>query len=236
MQSLPLFNFNKTSENGCANNNLYICQGFRLQRFEVLNWGTFDKRPWSLEFNGQTALLTGANGSGKSTLVDGLLTLLVPNQKRNYNKASTSTGKRERSEKTYVQGSYSRSRLEDEHGSKDKLLRKTGKQSLLLAYFLDPQSQQKVSLVQVLWIEQNDVKKFYAIAERELSIKSNFTQFSNIRDLKKCLKSDGIEYYGEFKRYSQRFRKLLGLQSEKAIDLFNQTVSIKDIGGLNDFV
>ena len=78
--------------------------GFRLQRFEVLNWGTFDRRPWVLDLAGETALLTGANGSGKSTLVDGLLTLLVPNKKRNYNQASSTTGKRERMRRATCKG------------------------------------------------------------------------------------------------------------------------------------
>lgn len=83
--------------------------GFRLQRFEVLNWGTFDQRPWVLNLKGETALLTGANGSGKSTLVDGVLTLLVANKRRNYNQASSMTGKKERDEKSYVQGAYIKS-------------------------------------------------------------------------------------------------------------------------------
>ena len=50
--------------------------GFRLQKLEVYNWGTFDSRVWSLELNGEMSLLTGDVGSGKSTLVDALLTLL----------------------------------------------------------------------------------------------------------------------------------------------------------------
>jgi len=44
--------------------------GFRLQRLEVLNWGTFDKRVWRHELDGRNGLLTGDIGSGKSTLVD----------------------------------------------------------------------------------------------------------------------------------------------------------------------
>ena len=31
--------------------------GFRLQRLEVLNWGTFDKRVWRLELDGRNGLL-----------------------------------------------------------------------------------------------------------------------------------------------------------------------------------
>lgn len=52
--------------------------GFRLQRLEVLNWGTFDRRVWRYELNGRNGLLTGDIGSGKSTLVDAVTTLLVP--------------------------------------------------------------------------------------------------------------------------------------------------------------
>ncbi len=210
--------------------------GFRLQRFEVLNWGTFDQHPWVLDLQGGIALLTGANGSGKSTLVDALLTLLVPNKRRNYNQASSATGKRERDEKSYVQGAYGRTRAEESYGSKPKLLREKGKLSVLLAYFSDRISKQEVTLAQVLWMEDGSVRKFFVIADAELTIATHFAQCSRISDLKKQLKAIGAETFEEFVKYSQQLRKRLGLQSEKALDLFNQTVSIKEIGGLNDFV
>ena len=210
--------------------------GFRLQRFEVLNWGTFDQRPWIIDLKGEIGLLTGANGSGKSTLVDGLLTLLVPNRKRNYNQASSSTGKKERDEKSYVQGAYGRTRAEDSYGSKPKILRDKGTISVLLAYFSDRASKQDVTLAEVLWMENTSVRKFFVIADAELAIASHFSQSKNIADLKKQLKANNIEIFDEFSKYSQQFRKRFGFQSEKALDLFNQTVSIKEIGGLNDFV
>ncbi|MEG3924819.1 MULTISPECIES: SbcC/MukB-like Walker B domain-containing protein [unclassified Microcoleus] len=209
--------------------------GFRLQRFEALNWGTFDRRPWTVDLQGGIALLTGANGSGKSTLIDGLLTLLVPNKRRNYNQASSTSGKKERDEKSYVQGAYSRTRAEEKHGSKAKFLREKGTLSVLLAYFSDRASQQEVTLAQVLWMEEGSVRKFFVVADAELSIAAHFN-CTRTSDLKKQLKAMGAETFDEFIKYSQQFRKRLGLQSEKALDLFNQTVSIKEIGGLNDFV
>ncbi|MGZ8242695.1 ATP-binding protein [Methylomagnum sp.] len=36
--------------------------GFRLHRLEVLNWGTFDGRVWTLRAAGRNALLTGDPG------------------------------------------------------------------------------------------------------------------------------------------------------------------------------
>ncbi|TAD99461.1 MAG: ATP-binding cassette domain-containing protein, partial [Oscillatoriales cyanobacterium] len=117
----PMFEF--LSDNSKA--------GYRLHRLEVLNWGTF--KQGTIAPCGQTSLLTGANGSGKSTLVDALLTLLVPNGKRNYNLASGS-GKRERDEKTYVLGAYSTIKAEDDHKSKPQYLRTKDDYSVLLAY------------------------------------------------------------------------------------------------------
>lgn len=210
--------------------------GFRLQRFEVLNWGTFDQRPWVMDLQGNMALLTGANGSGKSTLVDALLTLLVANKRRNYNQASSTTSRKERDEKSYVQGAYGRTRVEESYGSKPKLLRTDGTLTVLLAYFSDRLTKQDLTLAQVLWIEAGSVRKFFAIANAELAIATHFTSSTRIADLKKQLKASGVEVFDEFGKYSQQFRKRLGLQSEKALDLFNQTVSIKEIGGLNDFV
>lgn len=60
--------------------------GFRLDRFEVLNWGTFHKHIWGLNLDGNNALLTGDIGSGKSTLVDAVTALMVP--RANFNKAA----------------------------------------------------------------------------------------------------------------------------------------------------
>ncbi len=209
--------------------------GFRLQRLEVLNWGTFDQRPWVLDLQGGIGLLTGANGSGKSTLVDGLLTLLVPNKSRNYNQASTTSSKKEREEKSYIQGAYGRTRTEESYGSKPKLLREKGTISVLLAYFSDRTTRQNVTLGQVLWMEDGSVRKFFIIANAELTIATHF-QGTRIAELKKQLKLIGAIIFEEFSKYGQQFRKQLGLQSEKALDLFNQTVSIKEIGSLNEFV
>ncbi|PZO16617.1 MAG: hypothetical protein DCF25_12220 [Leptolyngbya foveolarum] len=212
--------------------------GFRLQQVEVLNWGTFEQRPWNLSVNGGTALLTGANGSGKSTLVDAIVTLLVPNKggSRSYNKASSTSGKSERNEKSYVQGAYGRTRSEDSYASKTKYLREKGALSVLLAHFFDALSEQTVMLAQVLWMDAGKVRKFFGVSDRPLSIAENFAQFDSISELKQQLQTNGAELFDGFSAYSQRFRKRMGLQSEKALDLFNQTVSIKEIGGLNDFV
>ena len=43
--------------------------GFRLQRLEVFNWGTFDQRVWTLTLDGGNTLLTGDIGSDRKSVV-----------------------------------------------------------------------------------------------------------------------------------------------------------------------
>jgi len=68
-------------------------RGFRLDSIELYNWGTFNKKIYTLNIKGENGLLTGDIGSGKSTVVDAITTLLVPHQKITYNKAAGSLAK-----------------------------------------------------------------------------------------------------------------------------------------------
>ena len=85
--------------------------GFRLDRLEVYNWGTFDDRVWAFEPDGRNSLLTGDIGSGKSTIVDAITTLLLPANRISYNKAAGAET-RERSLRSYVLGYYKSERNE----------------------------------------------------------------------------------------------------------------------------
>lgn len=210
--------------------------GYRLHRLEVFNWGTFGRRVWTIEPAGHTALLTGANGSGKSTLVDALLTLLVPTVKRNYNLASGSESKRERTERTYMLGAYGNVKQEDAHAARTRYLRTAADYSVLLAHFHNAGYRQDVSLAQFFWVQNDTLRKFFVVAPRPLTIGGDFGAFQSPAALKARLKGSGAEVYDQFNEYSGRFRRAFGLRSEKALDLFNQTVTIKAIGDLNDFI
>lgn len=122
--------------------------GFRLDRLEVLGWGTFDRAVWRFDLDGRTALLTGDIGSGKSTLVDALTTLLLPAQRISYNKAA-GADTRERSLRSYVLGHYKSERNEVTGTSRPVALRDHRSHSVLLARFRHDQLDQTVTLAQV---------------------------------------------------------------------------------------
>lgn len=212
--------------------------GFRLQRLEVFNWGTFDKRVWTLQLDGQNGLLTGDIGSGKSTLVDAITTLLVPAQRIAYNKAAGADSK-ERTLRSYVLGNYKSERNEVTGASKPVSLRDHNSYSVILGVFHNAGYDQTVSLAQVFWLKdtQGQPARFFLGAERALSIASDFSNFgSDIAQLRKKLRALGADLFESFPPYAAWFRRRFGIENDQALELFHQTVSMKSVGNLTDFV
>jgi uncharacterized protein YPO0396 len=212
--------------------------GFRLQRLEVYNWGTFDNRVWALNLNGHNALLTGDIGSGKSTLVDAVTTLLVPAHRIAYNKAAGADA-RERSLRSYVLGHYKSERNELSGSAKPVALRDHNSYSVILGVFHNDGYDQSVTLAQVFWMKdlQSQPARFFLVSDRELSIANDFAQFgSDIGNLRKRLRSGGAELFDSFPSYGAWFRRRFGIDNEQALELFHQTVSMKSVGNLTDFV
>ncbi len=212
--------------------------GFRLTRLEVLNWGTFDQRVWSLELGGRNGLLTGDIGSGKSTLVDAITTLLVPAQRIAYNKAAGADA-RERSLRSYVLGHYKSERNEASGNAKPVALRDAGSYSVILGVFHNAGFDQTVTLAQVFWLKDGfgQPERFYVASEKPLSITADFASFgSAITALKTRLRKGGATLFDSFPPYGAHFRRRFGIEGEQALELFHQTVSMKSVGNLTDFV
>src|SRR5579871_6666977 len=148
--------------------------GFRLEQLEVYNWGTFNQHIWRIAPCGGTALLTGANGSGKSTLADALLTLLVPSMRRTYNQASGTEKHRERNEASYVRGAWGKQRDRESSMANVQYLRGKDAYSVLLAVFANVSLEKYVTLAQVFWWQQGDLRKLFVIAPAALNIEEHF--------------------------------------------------------------
>ena len=212
--------------------------GFRLRRLEVFNWGTFDGHVWTLTLDGRNGLLTGDIGSGKSTLVDAITTLLVPAQRVAYNKAAGADSK-ERTLRSYVLGHYKSERSEVTGSSRPVSLRDPGSYSVILGVFHNAGYDQTVTLAQVFWMKdtQGQPARFFVGAERDLSISADFAQFgSEITRLRKRLRAAGATVEDSFPAYGAWFRRRFGIENDQALELFHQTVSMKSVGNLTEFV
>ena len=212
--------------------------GFRLQRLEVFNWGTFDGRVWTLDLNGRNSLLTGDIGSGKSTLVDAVTTLLVPAHRVAYNKAAGADS-RERSLRSYVLGFYKSERSESSGASRPVALRESSSYSVILGVFHNAGYDQTLSLAQVFWMKDSagQPARLFVGAERDLSITRDFGDFgADMAQLRRRLRASGAELHDSFPPYGAWFRRRFGIDNDQALELFHQTVSMKSVGNLTDFV
>jgi uncharacterized protein YPO0396 len=212
--------------------------GYRLQRLEVLNWGTFDGRVWTLRPDGRNSLLTGDIGSGKSTLVDAVTTLLVPSHRVAYNKAAGADS-RERTLKSYVLGYYKSERQESLGGARPVALRDLNSYSVILGVFHNAGYDRTVTLAQVFHLKDAGAppSRLFAACERDLSIAADFSDFgSEMKDLRRKLRASNVELFDSFPPYGAWFRRRLGIENEQALDLFHQTVSLKSVGNLTEFV
>jgi len=215
--------------------------GYRLRYLELFNWGTFNGKVYRMHTNGKTSLLTGANGSGKTTLIDALLTLLVPGNKRFYNQSSGAEIKKERDENSYFWGYYGKTFSESEERSQTEQLRHKSDNpySVLLACFQNASSLHTITLIQVRWNTNGGLRKVFIVAPYQLDISENFGKghFDMKGEWRKKLVKQfpKIDIYDSFKDYASRFSDLFGLK-EKALSLFNQTVGIKVLGDLTQFI
>jgi len=213
--------------------------GFRLERLEVYNWGTFHRHVWSLGLRGRNGLLTGDIGSGKSTLVDAIATLLVPSHRVSYNKAAGAEA-RERTLRSYVLGYHKSERNETTGTTRPVPLRDARHYSVILGEFVNRDYDATVTLAQVFWTKTGDngpPEKLFVVADRAASIAEDFSNFGeDTVVLAKQLRAAGMVTSRAFKEYGREMRRRLGIDSEQALELFHQTVSMKSVGNLNDFV
>lgn len=218
--------------------------GFRLQYMEVYNWGTFHNKVFKINPQGNNSLLTGANASGKSTFIDALLTLLVPVKKdRFYNQSSGVEKKGDRTEETYVYGHYGNIQREGELSTTTQTLRDKNSYSVLLASFSNT-DQKIITVFQVRWFTNGELKRTFGIAHIPLEIEKDFGQFDNKGNWKKRLEKiynsnttkKKIEFLDGPSSYGERMSHLFGMRSTKALSLFNQVVGVKVLEDLDEFI
>jgi uncharacterized protein YPO0396 len=214
--------------------------GFRLERLEIYNWGTFHGSVSTFTPEGRNALLTGDIGSGKSTIVDAITALLVPPSRVSFNKAA-GAARRERDLRSYVLGHHRSQRDADDAMARPVSLRDARSVSVILAVFTNAGYRQTVTLARVLKAKEagTQPERMYLVAQRPLSVAEDILGAgSDLPSLRAGLKKldDTDPPYRTYADYAGAFRRRLGLRSEQALLLFHQTISMKAVGNLTAFV
>jgi len=163
--------------------------------------------------------------------------------------------KHDRDIASYIFGNYSE--YTNEKGEiESEQLRKTSDYSIILAVFSNKGLKQNMTLGQFFWFNKLDSKTperlYFIDYNKAINIETDLylNDISGISDFKKRLEllkiySLGTKIYPDrkgiytdkFTLYSDKFCEYFGIKNkDKALNLFNQTVSLKNIGDLNSFI
>ena len=121
-------------------------------------------------------------------------------------------------------------------------LRDATKFSVILGVFTNEGYGETVTIAQVFWMPGGDragqPARLYVTADGALSINPHFSDFgTEMTQLRKRLRAHpGVLIHDAFPQYGKDFRRRLGIESEQAMELFHQTVSMKSVGNLTQFV
>jgi uncharacterized protein YPO0396 len=214
---------------------------FRLARIQTFNWGTFSN-VFDFPIPKEGYLFVGPSGSGKSTVLDAHAALLTPPKWVDFNVAAREAERngRDRSVMTYLRGAWAQQTGEaGEYVS--QYLRSGTTWSAIAETYCDELGR-VVVLAQVLWVKGNstapgDAKRVYLTLEREFDVQELEFFAKNEFDARR-FKHDlpDAKVHTEFSAYQERFRRLLGIENERALRLLHKTQSAKNLGDLNAFL
>ena len=126
---------------------------WRLDRVQLLNWGTFHGHH-SVDVARKGFLLTGHSGSGKSSLVDAVSAVLTPRGKLHFNAAAQDTGTRgeDRSIVSYLRGAWKRGTDEDTGEVRAEYLRPAATFGAVGLHYRDGTGGKPVVLVKLYYL------------------------------------------------------------------------------------
>lgn len=214
---------------------------FHLTRIQTFNWGTFSN-VFDFPIPREGYLFVGPSGSGKSTILDAHAALLTPPKWVDFNVAAREAERhgRDRNIMTYLRGAWAQQT--GESGEYISQYLRTGTTwSAILETYRNEQGR-LVVLAQVIWVRGNstapaDAKRLYLTLEEDFDIQQLEFFAKNefeVRRFKHDLPQASVHH--EFSAYQERFRRLLGIDNERALRLLHKTQSAKNLGDLNVFL
>ncbi|WP_262107548.1 ATP-binding protein [Arthrobacter sp. Marseille-P9274] len=228
------------SSNRAAGSQIHPGQ-WRLDRLEVLNWGTFQGHH-RVDVARRGFLLTGHSGSGKSSLVDAISAVLTPRMQLRFNAAAQDTAARgeDRSLVSYLRGAWRRSANEETGEVSSDYLRTGATFSGILLRYTNGTGGKPVVLVKLYHLRRGsntpaEVSELSLLLQEEVAL-TNFVDYLRNGLETRRIKADwpDASVTDQHSRFSARFCRLLGIQGENAVLLLHKTQSAKSLGNLDE--
>lgn len=107
--------------------------------------------------------------------------------------------------------------------------------SAISAVFRDEQLDKSFTITQILFLKSDSDDKIYGFADDEKDLKSILSGLTTSNNVREHLNRRGYKTTRVYVEYQDWLMKRTSMRS-KAIDMFNQTVHVKDIQSLNEFI
>src|SRR5699024_8712340 len=123
-------------------------------------------------------------------------------------------------------GHYKSERVEASGRSRPIGLRTGGKTySVLVVVFVNDGSDETVALAQAFQRgDRSTPCRSFLTAQKPMTVQQDFADFgSDLNDLRRRLRASGAQLFDGYPDYSRSLRRLLGIRSEQALELFHQT-------------
>ena len=115
-------------------------------------------------------------------------------------------------------------------------VRMGGTLSVLLAFFQNSDTNKGFTIAQVLYLgKDGKVEKLFCFARKEGDIAEDFATIKSVDKIVPQLEKCGYKTTRTFTQYQKWFISETKMRS-KAMDVFNQTVAVKDIRSLTEFI
>lgn len=213
----------------------------RLQRFQLVNWGTFSGY-WHFPVPRRGLLLTGPSGAGKSSILDAIGSILVRPSRLRFNAAAqgTETGDRDRNLVTYVRGAYKRETDETTGEAATTFLRTGPTWSAVALTFAD-EAGGVTTLIRLFHLRGSsndpaDLQSMYLIAPEPVELPSLAPHVKHgieLRRVKAAFNDWQCFGHNSYSGFAAKFRRQLGLASEQAQILLHKAQSAKNLTSLD---
>lgn len=212
---------------------------FRLERLQLVNWGTLGGyRDVPVPRGGM--LLTGPSGSGKSTLLDAMTTVLVQPKWASFNAAAQAgdAGDRSRSIASYVRGAYRRETDADTGQVNTAYLRPDATWSAVALTFSDARGAH--TTVARLFhlprgrVASGDVSTLYLVADEPVDLLDLEPFAASGLEMRRLKQSHpGWRVESTYPAVAAQLQRRVGLASDQAQRLLHKTQSAKNLNSLN---
>ena len=122
------------------------------------------------------------------------------------------------------------------HVGDDAVLRESGTLSAIAAVFKDPSRGTVVTVAQVLWEQDEQVREFFALYQGKKSLADLIAGGLTSSEIRRVARNSGWEVHDTFAAYGERLRALLHIPGDKALEVFNRAIGMKEVGDVDAFV